>query len=115
MSVAIHEIAKTTERVTQTDCRGSHIAEDGKVHPMHASKQPAANETANESPVNRHAPLPHGDNLPRMRPIIAPLEKHVIQTPTQQATYKRIKRQVDHPFRRQITSFSFQAEQPYTH
>src|SRR5262245_52842264 len=50
-----------------------------------------------------------------MRSVIAPLEEHVIQTPTQQATHKHIKCQIDHPFRRQMTAFGLQAEQPYTH
>src|SRR5215471_16076929 len=82
---------------------------------MHTGKPPAANEPANESPVNRHAPLPHGDNLPWMRSVIAPLEEHVVQTPTQQATHKCIKCEIDHPFSRQMTAFGFQAEQPYTY
>src|SRR5438132_492410 len=50
-----------------------------------------------------------------MRPVIAPLEEHVIQTPTQQTTYKRITCEIDHACRRQMTAFGFEAEQPYTH
>src|SRR5215475_3123204 len=50
-----------------------------------------------------------------MRSVIAPLEEHIIQTPTQQATHKHIKCKIDHPFRRQMAAFGFQAEQPYTH
>src|SRR5215467_6249119 len=115
MGIAIHEIAKTPKRMPQAHCRSSHIAQGCEGHLMHTGKPPATNEPANESPMNRHAPLPHGDNLPWMRSVIAPLEEHVIQTSTQQATHKRIKCEIDHPFGGQMTAFGFQAEQPYTH
>src|SRR5712691_1214742 len=46
---------------------------------------------------------------------MAPVEEDVIQTPTYQATHKRIKRQIDHAVRRQPTAFRFKAEQPYAY
>src|SRR5262249_59489149 len=87
---AIKEIPKTHNRMPKTTRWSSNIAQGCEGHPMHTGNPPAANEPANESPVNRHAPLPHGDNLPRMRSVIAPLEEHVIQTPTHQATHKSL-------------------------
>jgi hypothetical protein len=79
---AVDEVADATGRQAGRDARGDQVGQLEEAAPAHACEQCHRAQHAEQPAVERHAALPHREDLQRMPRVVAGLvEQHVPQAP----------------------------------